>query len=119
MNNRNLWTVLGLGALSIALLALPGASAKKQDTGSTSQKHTQIYINQDKEAPQAESDDVIEVEGLPSDDDVQVLLRGGGSWLGVGGAEVTPEKVKELKLPAERGALLGKIVPDSPASRRA
>src|SRR5271157_4513505 len=117
MNNRNLWTVLGLGALSIALLAMPGASAKQQETGSTSQKHTQIYINQEKEAPQAESDEVIEIEGLPSDDDVQVLLGGGGSWLGVGVAEVTSEKVKELKLPAERGALLGKIVPDSPAAK--
>jgi S1-C subfamily serine protease len=117
MNNRNLWTVLGLGALSIALLALPGASAKQQGTGSTSQKHTQIYINQEKEAPGAESDDVIEIEGLPSDDDVQVLLGGGGSWLGVGVAEVTSEKVKELKLPAERGALLGKIVPESPAAK--
>jgi S1-C subfamily serine protease len=116
MNNRNLWTILGLGALSIVLFALPGASAKKQENGSTSQKHTQIYVNQDREAPRAESGDVIEIEGLPSDDDVQVLL-GGGSWLGVGVAEVTPDKVKELKLPAERGALLGKIVPDSPAAR--
>jgi len=117
MNNRNRWTVLGLGALSIALLALPGASAKKQETGSTSQKHAQIYINQDKEAPRAESDEVIEIEGLPSDDDVQILLGEGGSWLGVGVAEVTQEKVKELRLPAERGALLGKIVPDSPAAK--
>ena len=117
MNNRNLWAVLGLGTLSIALLALPGASAKKQETGSTSQKHTQIYINQEKKAPQVESDDVFEIEGLPSDDDVQVFLSGGGSWLGVGVAEVTPEKVKELRLPAERGALLEKIVLDSPAAK--
>jgi len=115
MNNRNLWTVLGLGAMSIALLALPGASAKKQETGSTSQKHTQIYVNQDD--PGLESDEVIEIEGVPSDDDVQVLLGGDGSWLGVGVAEVTQEKVKELRLPAERGALLGKIVPDSPAAK--
>jgi serine protease Do len=117
MNKRNLWKVLGLGALSIALLAVPGSSAKKQEAGSTSQKHTQIYVNQEKEAPRVESNDVIEIEGLPSDDDVQVLLGGGGSWLGVGLAEVTQEKVKELRLPAERGALLGKIVPDSPAAR--
>src|SRR5271165_2967538 len=115
MNNRNLWTVLGLGALSLTLLALPGASAKKQETGSKSQKHTQIYVNQDDD-PGLESDSVIEIEGLPSDDDMQVLL-GGGSWLGVGVAEVTQEKMKELKLPAERGALLGKIVPDSPAAK--
>ena len=116
MNNRNLWSVLGLGVLSIALLALPGASAKKQETGSTSQKHTQICVNQDDDSG-LESDKVIEIEGLPSDDDVQVLLGGGGSWLGVGVAEVTQEKAKELRLPAERGALLGKIVPDSPAAK--
>ena len=35
----------------------------------------------------------------------------------MGVAEVSPEKVKELRLPAERGALLGKIVPDSPAAK--
>jgi serine protease Do len=116
MNNRNLWTVLGLGALSIALLALPGISAQKQETGNKSKKHTQIYVNQDDDAG-LESDKVLEIEGIPSDDDVQVLLGGGGSWLGVGVAEVTQEKVKELRLPAERGALLGKIVPDSPAAR--
>jgi len=115
MSNRTTWTVLGLGTLSIALLALPGVSANKQEAGSTPQKHTQIYIN--KEAPENGSDEVVEIEGMPSDDDVRVLVGGGGSWLGVGVSEVTPEKVKELKLPAERGALVGKIVPDSPAAK--
>jgi S1-C subfamily serine protease len=119
MNNRNLWTVLGLAALSIALLALPGTSAKKQEAGNAQQKHAQIIINQGQAAPQvdSDSDDLIEVEGLPEDDDVQVFMGARGSWLGVGLAEVTPEKVKELRLPAERGALLGKIVPDSPAAK--
>ena len=119
MNNRNLWAVLGLGALSIALLALPGSSAKKQEPGNSSQKHVQITINQGQEAPRvdADSEDLLEVAGLPEDDDVQVFLGAGGSWLGVGVAEVTPEKMKELRLPAERGALLGKIVPDSPAAK--
>jgi serine protease Do len=41
----------------------------------------------------------------------------GGSWLGVETLEVNGEKAKELKLPAERGVLLGKIAPDSPASK--
>jgi serine protease Do len=119
MNNRNFWTVLGLAGLSIALLALPGTSAKKQEPGNTPQKHAQIIINQGQEMPQvdADSDDLIEVEGLPEDEDVQVFMGTRGSWLGVGVAEVTPEKVKELRLPAERGALLGKIVPDSPAAK--
>ena len=53
---------------------------------------------------------------VPEGDDVQVFI-GSGSWLGVETNEVTAEHVKELKLPAERGVLLGKIVPDSPAAK--
>ncbi|MGC2888824.1 MAG: PDZ domain-containing protein [Candidatus Acidiferrum sp.] len=41
----------------------------------------------------------------------------GASWLGVESEEVTPDNVKQLKLPAERGVLLGRIVPDSPAAK--
>ena len=119
MNNRNIWTVLGLAALSIALLALPGSSARKQAPGNNSGQQSKIIVNQEQEAPQADVDsaDLVEVEGLPEDEDIQVLMSTRGSWLGVGVAEVTSEKVKELKLPAERGALLGKIVPDSPAAK--
>lgn len=51
-------------------------------------------------------------------DNVQVLLGDdGASWLGVETQEVTSEKAKELKLPAERGVLLERIVPDSPAAK--
>lgn len=119
MNNRNLWTVLSLAALSIALLALPGSSAKKQTAENSSQQQSQITINQEKGMPRVDADSnaLFEVEGLPEDDDVQVFMGARGSWLGVGVAEVTPEKVKELRLPAERGALLGKILPDSPAAK--
>ncbi len=41
----------------------------------------------------------------------------GGSWLGVETGEVNGAKAKELKLPAEHGALIGKVAPDSPASK--
>jgi serine protease Do len=41
----------------------------------------------------------------------------GGSWLGVETQEVTPEKAKSLKLSPEHGALIGKVLPDSPASK--
>ena len=51
------------------------------------------------------------------DDNLQVLVNGGGSWLGAGISEVTSEKVKAFKLPAERGVVLGKIVPESPAAK--
>ncbi|GAC1635720.1 MAG: hypothetical protein NVS9B14_13320 [Candidatus Acidiferrum sp.] len=40
-----------------------------------------------------------------------------GSWLGVETQEVTADKAKELKLSGERGALIGKVLPDSPAAK--
>ena len=60
----------------------------------------------------------IEVTPEPGDDDTMVLLGDeGASWLGVESKEITPDKAKELKLPAERGVLLERIVPDSPAAK--
>ncbi|WP_020650490.1 DegQ family serine endoprotease [Solimonas variicoloris] len=35
----------------------------------------------------------------------------------VGGQEVTPELAKALNLPSSRGALIGRVVPDSPAAK--
>ncbi len=40
-----------------------------------------------------------------------------GSWLGVETQEVSSEKAKSLKLSSERGALIGKVLPDSPANK--
>ena len=42
---------------------------------------------------------------------------GGGSWLGVETQEVTAEKAKELKLSAERGVVIGKVLEESPAAK--
>ena len=52
------------------------------------------------------------------EDGMTVLLGDEGtSWLGVESQEVNADKAKELKLPAERGVLLGRVVPDSPAAK--
>jgi C-terminal processing protease CtpA/Prc len=60
----------------------------------------------------------IEVTPEPGDEDTMVLLGDeGASWLGVESQEISSEKAKELKLPAERGVLLERIVPDSPAAK--
>jgi serine protease Do len=60
----------------------------------------------------------IEVTPEPGDENTMVVLGDeGASWLGVESQEVTSDKAKELKLPAERGLLLGRIVPDSPAAK--
>jgi serine protease Do len=60
----------------------------------------------------------VEVTPEPGDEDTMVLLGDDGTgWLGVESQEVSAEKAKELKLPAERGVLLERVVPDSPAAK--
>jgi C-terminal processing protease CtpA/Prc len=55
---------------------------------------------------------------VDDDENVSIFMDGeGGSWLGVELHEVTSENVKEFRLPAERGVVLGKIVSDSPAAK--
>ena len=46
-----------------------------------------------------------------------IAAQGGGSYLGVGLDEVTPETVTRLKLKAERGAVVIDVVADSPAAK--
>jgi serine protease Do len=60
----------------------------------------------------------IETTPGPDGPDTMMLLGDeGASWLGVESQDVTSDTVKQLKLPAERGVLLGHIVPDSPAAK--
>ena len=131
INKRNITATLGFGALSVALIALPGFSSHKQDHGQSSaapqlagQRAVKVIAQSPEDADMApESQEVIINRALdvpdsePMADDVQVFVGSSSGWLGVGVVEVTADKVKELKLPAERGALLGKIVPDSPAAK--
>jgi len=76
-----------------------------------------------KESAQAivqENQDPGQIEVLPrvASDDLNILIGDDGSgWLGVETHEVTADKAKELKLAAERGVVLGRIVPDSPAAK--
>jgi serine protease Do len=119
MNTKPIFVTLGLSALTAVLLALPGESARKPQSAEVATQNSaqeqmaeatqQVTELQDQLQSFAVNDD--------GDDDVQVLVNGGGSWLGAGVAEVTPEKMRELKLGADRGVVLGKIVPDSPAAK--
>ena len=112
MNKRNILAGVGLCALTVALMAIPGSSAGRTSAFGAAPQEA---------APRAEvrghALQIVEAAPLDGDDDMQVFVSSGGSWLGVGITEVTPDKVKELKLPAERGVVLGKIVPDSPAAK--
>jgi serine protease Do len=94
--NKGIWTVAGItAALCAALIAAPGYTAARR---------AQEVRVQEGQGPE------VRAFNLAFGDD-------GGSWLGVETQEVTGEKAKELKLPAERGVVIGKIAPDSPASK--
>lgn len=94
--NKGLWTVAGgTAALCAALIAAPGYTVAG---------HARPAANQEVLEPQVRDFNVMFAED-------------GGSWLGVETREVTGDNAKELKLPSERGVVLGRIAPDSPASK--
>ncbi|HET6929648.1 MAG TPA: PDZ domain-containing protein [Candidatus Acidoferrum sp.] len=144
MIQRQMWTSLGLGALSIVLIALPGSSNQTKESSKTAQScqsspqeiskvRVQVTPDVEIQAEPLDNDMYVMVNDLgdrdtlvrdfddpkiaTDDDNFQIFMGAGGGWLGVGVSEVSAEKVKSLKLPEERGALLGKIVPDSPAAK--
>jgi len=141
MKNRILVMAGGLAAFGLVLAALPSHSAtsqEKEDSSSYAQvtdlakvralrkgelaNLAQVRALQESARTlvrQAQALQMIQAPVEVSDDDVSVFLSddGGGSWLGVETQEVTSDKAKGLKLPSERGVVLGRIVPDSPAAK--
>src|SRR6516165_2716168 len=100
MNKQGIRTTVGLGALCVALVALPGSSARKQEPqGPALQRvQTRVLELQDRaEGPTAWQEPAVrDFETLGDDDDVQVFVGPGGSWLGVGVSEVTSDVVTEI-----------------------
>ncbi|HVM74752.1 MAG TPA: PDZ domain-containing protein [Candidatus Saccharimonadales bacterium] len=118
MNSKKVVMILGSSALLVTLAALPGSSAHTSQAASpqTVQKSRRIIVSDEEPAVSQTPDNFAWVQE-DGDENVQVFVGGGSGWLGVGVSEVTAAKVKELKLPAERGVVLGKVVPESPAAK--
>jgi predicted metalloprotease with PDZ domain len=147
MNKQNLFAMGGAAVLGLALIALPASSARPQKPEDATIARLQQKIEKLQAELQAKQEteetrvaelagaDVLEeplqflvqegqdrqkVEVLPGVEDQEFkIMMGddGASWLGVETHEVTADKAKELKLSAERGVVLGGIVPDSPAAK--
>src|SRR5437660_207417 len=144
MNTRNLWITGGVAALGLALVALPAPPANSQTAcpeestlARLERKLEQLQAKLAGRNEQAAKLDALvssqmalaehrqaidQLEAFPAlagDDDGAVGLLDGedASWLGVELHEVTGETAKELKLPAERGVVVGSIVPDSPTAK--
>jgi serine protease Do len=127
MNRKNILLAGGVAALGLGLIALPGRSTSVQNAQHNVQEavppvapappnvRTHVRIMQTPQGgvvvggPEAEGDGDGNV-AFAFDDE-------GGGWLGVETQEVTAEKAKELKLPAERGVVIGKVLEDSPAAK--
>jgi C-terminal processing protease CtpA/Prc len=147
MKKLNLLAAGGATALGLALIALPASSSRTQKPDDSTIARLQQKIEklqaelqakqevQEERAAELAGVDAIEesagvlalqdqdlqkaetLPGIESRDFNFVIGDDGSSWLGVETHEVTAEKAKELKLSAERGVILGKIVPDSPAAK--
>jgi serine protease Do len=105
---KNTWIAgAGFAALVPVLIALPGHSASMgQEAGVAG-----ITV-------QTPGHRVQRLQVAPGPQTITLMSdEGGPSWLGVETREVNADKVKELKLPAERGVIVGRVAPDSPASK--
>src|SRR5580692_11346190 len=122
MMKRNLFVGGGTVVLGLLLIALPSPTLNSQEPADrniaqTEQRVSQASVTAAIEEAQ-EQQRRIEVRPEPGDEDGMVMLGDdGASWLGVESEEISAEKAKELKLPAERGVLLERVVPDSPAAK--
>ncbi len=107
----------GLAALGFALVALPGGSATPQDQNE-SMRLAEARAQEASERALAQVEATIQsVESMPGQE-LEILMDDEGpSWLGVETREVTSDNAKELKLPAERGVVIGRITPDGPAAK--
>jgi len=96
MNSKGILLAGGVAALCVGLIALPGTSTQPQDASAAT--------------PQAGA--------VTAGPEIEMALEDeGGSWLGVETQEVTAEKAKDLKLSAERGVVIGKVLEESPAAK--
>jgi serine protease Do len=110
---KNIWIgAAGIAVLAPALMALPGQSAAQaQDSGPV------VAVS-----PQGQESGRTTVRRIEISQDPEVITiakddEGGPSFLGIEAREVTPENVKQYKLTAERGVVVGRVAPDSPAAK--
>jgi serine protease Do len=111
--NRNVSIAgAGIAVLVPVLLALPGHSASARDTNPQESGTQAVGAGR----PGQNIRTIQKLPGKPLQS-LSIIDDEGPSWLGIETQEVTANKVKEFKLPAERGVVVGRIAPDSPAAK--
>lgn len=69
------------------------------------------------EAGQPDEEFAFQPPAPPAPPDPMMFLQAGGSWLGVGVKEITPERARALNLKDEHGVEITTVEPDSPADK--
>jgi serine protease Do len=111
---KNIWIgTAGIAVLTPALMAIPGHSTAAVAQGSA----TAVAVSPQEQDGGRTTVRRIEISQDPETISISNDGEAGPSVLGIEAREVTPENVKEYKLPAERGVLVGRVAPDSPASK--
>ena len=120
MKKNILLIAAGVAAFGLALVALPSRSATPQNQDDFA-RISPARAQEISERALAQAEEALQHVRIlqEQEPDGVVVLSGEDrpSWLGVETGEVTSENAKELKLPAERGVLIGRIAPDSPAAK--
>ena len=126
MNSKGILLAGGVAALCVGLIALPGTSKQPQDGSQAVPQAvtppaapvppktiTRMRIMRTPQAGAVTAGPEVE----PNEEFEMALEDEGGSWLGVETQEVTAERAKDLKLSAERGVVIGKVLEESPAAK--
>ena len=119
MRKRLFAVLFGAALLAMALVALPDpatVASSAQDEATAREQIAQAARAQAQRAAIVAQQAAARVqeEGAVAQ---LVESEGDRGWLGLTIAEVTADKAKELKLPAERGVLLTEVEADSPAAK--
>jgi serine protease Do len=118
---KNIWIgAAGFAVLTPALMALPGhSSATTAQSGAQSATAAAVAGSSDAQDQESGRTAVRRIEISQDPETITIANddEGGPSFLGIEAREVTPENVKQLKLPAERGVVVGRVAPESPASK--
>lgn len=121
--------VAGLGATLITLPGLSVMAARQENQNAATRvrverlpKVVELQRVQSDEEPLIVDDEPMALEGTrvidPEIEQITVFDGDEGpSWLGVEMREVSAETARELKLPAERGVVIGAVTSDSPAAK--
>src|SRR5260221_14252226 len=128
MNTKNILLTGGIGLLGLGLMTVPKGLQAAQDPAPTPAATKAVAPPAAPAAPKIVTrmkimrspQERVMVQGPDAEGNEEFALAfadGGGSWLGVETQEVTAEKAKELKLSAERGVVIGKVLDESPAAK--